>query len=100
MNQSLINIQRMKTNGQRRQIFDGPVPLQRGMLFEVRSKGTVIEFTNKRQEAYEAYFDAATPREVISINAFGHRTVVERTSDIRHLPSAEAKARGIVQLNP
>lgn len=70
-----------------RAIHDGPVIKQHPPYFEVRSKGTVIEYTSKRGEAWDAYKDASLPREIVQITVVGNRAfrqVVEARSEIQH----------------
>lgn len=72
---------------QERTVYDGNVKRQFPPYFEVQSKGTMIEYTSDRGEAYSAFFMASLPREVIRIDVVAgraFRTVVERTSDIQH----------------
>lgn len=76
-----------------RAIYDGNVPKQHAPYYEVLSKGTMVEYTDKRGEAFEAYFASGLPREIVRIDIVGNRatrTVIERTSAIRHTTAAKA----------
>ena len=87
-----------KTRKMERAIYDGPVRAQQAPFFEVRSKGTMIEYTDKYVEAWDAFRSAPLPREIIKVNVVagrGFRTVIERLGEIRHLSAQEAAQRGV-----
>lgn len=55
--------------------------------YEVKSKHVTIEFTNKFDEAFDAYRNASLPRQLVKITSVGNRAVrrvVEQRNEIVH----------------
>lgn len=72
-------------------IYDSPVSRQSPPYFEVRSKGTTIEYTDRFADAYDAYKNAPLPRDIVKIAVVagrGFRSVIEKMGEIRHNPKA------------
>jgi hypothetical protein len=70
-----------------RAIFDGNVRHQHAPFYEVLSKGTMVEYTDRRDEAHAAYSVAGLPKEIVKVTVVagrGFRQVIERISDIQH----------------
>lgn len=64
-----------KAKALERVIFNGPVRAQSAPFFEVKSKGTTVEWTDKRLEAHAAFQQAGTPKQMFRIDVAGMRAV-------------------------
>lgn len=51
-----------------RAVFDGPVQVQRGAIHKVTSIGTMVEFTDRFQDAQKAYKEASTPKQWFKVD--------------------------------
>lgn len=56
-------------------IFNGPVRQQHAPFYEVKSKGTTVEWTDKRSEAHASFQQAGSPKEMYRVDVSGMRAV-------------------------